>query len=63
MGHIKSLFFDIQQDLETGRFSFQEIADRHQVPVSWVCEVHDEMMEYESQMANYITENDYTDDC
>ncbi len=70
MSKMSRLMLDIQEDLEAGRLSFQEIATKYEVPVSWVDEVasdmaeqHNESMDgdFDSAMASagYGTDEDY----
>ena len=39
MSRMSDLAIDIQCDLEEGILSFAEIADKYEVPVTWVVEV------------------------
>ena len=70
MSKMGRLVLDIQEDLEAGRLSFDEIATKNEVPVSWVNEVasemadqHNESMDgdFDSAMASagYGTDEDY----
>jgi len=36
MSKMSRLISDIQMEVETGELSFQQIADKYEVPVSWV---------------------------
>ena len=49
MSKMSNLALDIQEDLEAGRLSFAEIAAKHEVPISWVEVVNQEMLEQECQ--------------
>ena len=70
MSKMGRLVLDIQEDLEAGRLSFDEIATKNEVPVSWVNEVASEMADhyddsmdgdFDSAMASagYGTDEDY----
>lgn len=48
MSKMSNLVFSIQEDILDGRLTFAEIATKHEVPVSWIAEVHCEMIETES---------------
>lgn len=48
MSKMSNLVFSIQEDILDGRLTFAEIANKHEVPVSWIAEVHCEMIETES---------------
>ena len=39
MSRMSDLAIDIQCDLEDGELSFAEIADKYEVPITWVIEV------------------------
>lgn len=41
------LVSSIENDIQAGRLTFVEIAEMHEVPVSWVAEVYCEMVEQE----------------
>lgn len=47
MSFMSNLINDLQNDIVAGRLTFAEIAAKHEVPVSWVAEVHCEMVEQE----------------
>ena len=47
MSFMSNLINDLQNDIVAGRLTFAEIASKHEVPVSWVAEVHCEMVEQE----------------
>ena len=48
MSKMSNLVLSIQEDILDGRLTFAEIATKHEVPVSWIAEVHCEMIETES---------------
>lgn len=43
MARISSLIFDLQTDILEGTLSFQNIAAKHNVPVSWVDEANEDL--------------------
>lgn len=45
MSGMKNLMVDIFEDIDSGLYSFAEIAKRHDVPISWVDEVYKEMID------------------
>ena len=55
MSKMGNLMIDIQDEIERGELSFQQIADRFEVPLSWVDEAARELAEQYSQ-------EDYWDD-
>ena len=70
MSRMSQLVLDIQDDIAAGLLSFQEIATKYQVPLSWVDEVwteltdqYDDSMDgdFDSAMASagYGTDEDY----
>ena len=70
MSKMANLILDIQDDIAEGLLSFQEIATKYQVPLSWVDEAwteltdrYDESMDgdFDSAMASagYGTDEDY----
>lgn len=50
MSKMGELIYAIQEDIEAGILSFSAIADKHEVPRSWVDEVYSE---YVPQMVEY----------
>lgn len=64
MGKMKDLALDIQEEILHGFLSFQEIATKYHVPVSWVDEVAKELatMGHPEPTMDYIIENDYQDE-
>lgn len=42
MSKMSELVYAIQEDLDAGILSFSAIAEKHEVPVSWVNEVYNE---------------------
>ena len=48
MGHLKSVIFDIQEELETGDKTFQQISKEYKVSAALVEEVFQEMLKQES---------------
>ena len=46
MSRMSDLVLSIQDDIEAGIMSFAAIAQKHNVPLSWVDEVNLEMMHY-----------------
>lgn len=38
MSKMSDLMIDIMEDLATGSFTFEQIASRHSIPLSWVTE-------------------------
>jgi hypothetical protein len=42
MSKMGELLYEIQEDLAAGILSFKAIAEKHDVPVSWVMEVANE---------------------
>ena len=70
MSKMSNLLISIQEDLLAGRLTFQEIAEKHEVPFEWVDNVAAEMAEqyndsmdgdFDSAMASagYGTDEDY----
>ena len=70
MSRMSQLVLDIQDEIAAGLLSFQEIATKYQVPLSWVDEVwteltdqYDDSMDgdFDSAMASagYGTDEDY----
>ena len=70
MSRMSNLVIAIQEDIEAGLLSFDEIAAKHEVPYDWVDEVavemtnqYDESMDgdFDSAMASagYGTDEDY----
>ena len=47
MSKMSNLVLSLQEDILAGKLSFAEIATKHEVPVSWIAEVHCEMVEQE----------------
>jgi hypothetical protein len=47
MSKVSELILSIQEDIMDGRLSFEGIAAKHEVPLSWVDEVAGEMVEQE----------------
>jgi len=45
MSKMSELVFAIQEDIDAGILSFSDIADKHNVPLSWIDEVASEYME------------------
>jgi hypothetical protein len=54
MSKMSNLVLEIQEDLEAGILSFAEIAFKHECPISWVEDVHQEMVAY-------MVDQDYLD--
>lgn len=50
MSKMSELVYAIQEDIEAGILSFGAIAEKHEVPRSWVDEVYNE---YVPQMVEY----------
>jgi hypothetical protein len=48
MSNNTNLFVSIQKDILAGVLMLSEIAEKHEVPVSWVAEVYVEMKEQEA---------------
>lgn len=44
MSRMSDLAIDIQCDLEESNLSFAEIAERHDVPITWVVEVAESIL-------------------
>ena len=44
MSKMSNLVLSIQEDILDGHLTFAEIATKHEVPVSWIAEVHCEMI-------------------
>ena len=47
MKSLYKLVSGIEDDIQAGRLTFAEIAEKHEVSVSWVAEVYCEMVEQE----------------
>lgn len=60
MSKMSDLVLSIQEDLEKGVLSFAEIAQKHEVPTSWVDEVAREYATF--GLDQVVIENDYMDD-
>ena len=51
MSKMSNLMIAIQEDLNTGRLSFAEIATKHEIPLDWVDSVANEMADqYDDSM-------------
>lgn len=56
MGTLKSLVADIQEEIQLGVLSFAAIAQKYEVPMSWVNEAWEELCEQEAQSEPYHDE-------
>ena len=54
MATIKNVMVDIQNDIIAGILSFKSIAEKHNVPFSWVNMAWDELSEQENEEAARI---------
>ena len=54
MAAIKNVMVDIQNDIIAGILSFKSIAEKHNVPFSWVNMAWDELCEQENEGAARI---------
>ena len=61
MSKMSNLVLSLQEDILDGRLTFAEIATKHEVPVSWIAEVHCEMIETESFLFTEPTEQECMD--
>jgi len=52
MAAIKNVMVDIQNDIIAGILSFKSIAEKHNVPFSWVNMAWDELCEQENEEAD-----------
>jgi len=51
---MRDLIIDIQSDIVSGELSFQEIAQKHEVSLSWVNEAWEMLCEQEAHMAEHV---------
>jgi len=54
MAAIKNVMIDIQNDIIAGILGFKSIAEKHQVPMSWVNMAWDALCEQENEEAARI---------
>ena len=54
MSKMSNLMLDIQDEIEIGELSFRQIADKFNVPVSWVDEAARELSEQYPQDEDYM---------
>lgn len=55
---MRDLIIDIQDDILQGVLSFQAIAEKHEVPVSWVNEAWDMLCEQEAEAERFAGYHD-----
>lgn len=51
MSAMSDLLIDIQDELEKGELSFDQIATKYEVPVSWVDEAYNQLLGYNTESA------------
>ncbi len=50
MSQLRDLVQDLQDEVERGELSFPEIANKYEVPLSWVYEAHESVQSFHDEL-------------